>query len=941
MADEVVKIIKIETGGSEQTVKGLKEEINSLRDALLNTEKGSEEYNNILKQLIDDQVRLTDAMRAGQKEATAAEGSYNALVNKMAALKKVWRETTDEVKRKEIGKEIKSINDDLKKLDASIGDFRRTVGDYTNSITSAFSSMGGAAKGMIGPINGVKTAFSALSSHPLIAVLTGLAALLINGISNGFKSSEENMNKLRVAFSGFKAIGDAVVNLFQGLAGWVAKVAEGAMNLADKLGLVTPKMKERQELTKKQIELEQKERKSLEDKAKLEKDSAELRAKAADKETYTAKQRIEFLKEAQAKDEEILGIEKDILEAKLAQAEAEGELTGNSSEENQKLAELRAQVVEVDAKIQQSRANANRQLSRMYKEDLSNRTKAITETLNLEKELLQQEYDLAAEGSDEQLRLAKELRTKELEIQKAGFKEKYKNRDEYNKAVKLAEKAFNNDMEVIEGQAFNKRQERESRESQIRLLGLKTGSKEYVKIQMQEIKEKSNTLVLALQEAEAWIAEQIAGGKNEDDLVDTIIPKFGKKYNDMLIELGDFKNKYNQLYDDLTQITETEIENWNQITLNATTPLSKYYSTQYNQLKDTYDRMQRLYNETPEQFKLRQDAVWKSVIDALVNWKSAVDTEFGTWRGLQNSEHHGIWWLDGEMFRLKDDVAKFGDEYETAMADIQNIVITDAERISQNLMKKYEELGGENGYGWMVTSYFGGLLPTPENIKKLIGDDFDFNALFKLVQEGLIPQEAIDRYIESLSNLGNAEKALLDQRIDNWMNLANGIGQVMGGISDLYEENLKAQVKNGNMSQEQAEKEFENTIKPMRIAEATINTISGAIAAFMGYQELGQPWGGILGAIQAAAVTAAGIAQIKQIEATKFGGGGSSVNTSALAQVTPVMPDFAPEMTGTLTGQQETEELANAIAKTPIWVSVQDIDDAQERGRVRVQESSW
>ena len=41
MAEEVIRIIKIETEGSVKTVKDLKNEIKSLRDDLVNTEKGT------------------------------------------------------------------------------------------------------------------------------------------------------------------------------------------------------------------------------------------------------------------------------------------------------------------------------------------------------------------------------------------------------------------------------------------------------------------------------------------------------------------------------------------------------------------------------------------------------------------------------------------------------------------------------------------------------------------------------------------------------------------------------------------------------------------------------------------------------------------------------------------------------------------------------------
>ena len=132
--DEVVKIIKIQTEDSEKTVKGLKQEINDLRDALLNVEKGSDKYNQVVDKLIENEKELTTVMRAGKNEVHAAQGSYNALQNEMSALRKVWKETTDEAKRNEIGARINELNTELKALDESIGNNQRKVGSYEEAL---------------------------------------------------------------------------------------------------------------------------------------------------------------------------------------------------------------------------------------------------------------------------------------------------------------------------------------------------------------------------------------------------------------------------------------------------------------------------------------------------------------------------------------------------------------------------------------------------------------------------------------------------------------------------------------------------------------------------------------------------------------------------------------------------------------------------------------
>lgn len=143
MAEEIVKVIKIETAGGQQTVKGLRDEIKSLRDDLLNVNKGTKEYDDILGKLINDEKQLTDVMRAGKNEVSAATGSYNALQNEMTALRKVWKEVTDDAQRSEIGARINELNQELKDLDASIGNNQRKVGSYEEalkSVTSEYTS---------------------------------------------------------------------------------------------------------------------------------------------------------------------------------------------------------------------------------------------------------------------------------------------------------------------------------------------------------------------------------------------------------------------------------------------------------------------------------------------------------------------------------------------------------------------------------------------------------------------------------------------------------------------------------------------------------------------------------------------------------------------------------------------------------------------------------
>lgn len=143
MAEEVIRIIKIETEGSVKTVKDLKNEIKSLRDDLVNTEKGTKEYDNILNKLVSDQQKLTDVMNAGKSTYSAVDDSIKGLRNQLKSLNNVYDELSAADRNSEVGanllKQIQGVSTQLKELEGQTGRFQRNVGDYTNAIKSVAS----------------------------------------------------------------------------------------------------------------------------------------------------------------------------------------------------------------------------------------------------------------------------------------------------------------------------------------------------------------------------------------------------------------------------------------------------------------------------------------------------------------------------------------------------------------------------------------------------------------------------------------------------------------------------------------------------------------------------------------------------------------------------------------------------------------------------------
>lgn len=177
---------------------------------------------------------------------------------------------------------------------------------------------------------------------------------------------------------------------------------------------------------------------------------------------------------------------------------------------------------------------------------------------------------------------------------------------------------------------------------------------------------------------------------------------------------------------------------------------------------------------------------------------------------------------------------------------------------------------------------------------------------------------------------------------DNYMaavqDSLSGISQILGDVASAWETSIQAQVDAGEISEEEGEKQMEN-MRGIQSAIALINAFSSAVSAYNSLASI--PYVGVpLGIAASAAALASGLAQVAAINKVKKGdkGSGSSVR---YAEVTPTVPDYSPTGIMNVTGGKEQEDLANAITKAPIYVTVKDIDTAQNRVRVREKESTF
>ena len=200
-------------------------------------------------------------------------------------------------------------------------------------------------------------------------------------------------------------------------------------------------------------------------------------------------------------------------------------------------------------------------------------------------------------------------------------------------------------------------------------------------------------------------------------------------------------------------------------------------------------------------------------------------------------------------------------------------------------------------------------------------------------QQALIDAE-VEQYIAALEDEAAAEKIVREtevkmakeaakQKLDSMQAYASGASGVLNGVADMLEAEGKS-------------------AKNLRIAAATIDMISGAVTAFSTAQQLGPIAGPIVGAINAAAVVASGLANIAKIRATNVSKD-AAPTSSAPAQATVSAPalETAVPTTTVINGARTETALNRASQPSRVYVVQSDIEAAAQDTRVQVAEASF
>lgn len=200
--------------------------------------------------------------------------------------------------------------------------------------------------------------------------------------------------------------------------------------------------------------------------------------------------------------------------------------------------------------------------------------------------------------------------------------------------------------------------------------------------------------------------------------------------------------------------------------------------------------------------------------------------------------------------------------------------------------------------------------------------------------------------VENSHNTKEVQKEQAQDLVNTYSQVAQGIGELMNNVAEIWQESIKQRVKNGKITEEQGKKEFENT-KKLQIAAAIINGLAGVAMAVSTAMSLGPIAGPIMAAVNSALVVTTTALQVAKIKSTTFDGGGSVSGevASAAATPSPAAVEYTPQYSTNVTGESETVNLANAVNEGQrdqrVYVVESDINEAGRRVEVREAESTF
>lgn len=356
--------------------KELAKDYEKNREAIAKNEKIMEANN---KQIAQDEVvlrNLSERQREYKKEIENEikarqenEGSIKQMRLQLIELRKEYESLSKADRESEGGRnmlaDIQRQTEEVKKLEYQQLDFRRNIGNYADSLMNidpalakllnGFKALsqgtmqtGVAMKNVIPAIKAFLGQMKALIATPVGAAITAIV-VIFKTLHDAIKRNDDALTALQGLLAAFSPILEVLRGALDAVVKVLTKVIDGAAKAVTAvLGLI-PAFRESSEAARDYVkamdDLEEKERQYGVQTAKNESEISELRAKAIQKDKYSAEQRKQFLEEASALEKENLRMEKEVAEEKLRLAKEDAARRHDTTDETKnQIADLEANV---------------------------------------------------------------------------------------------------------------------------------------------------------------------------------------------------------------------------------------------------------------------------------------------------------------------------------------------------------------------------------------------------------------------------------------------------------------------------------------------------------------------------------------------------------------------------------------------------------------------
>lgn len=633
----------------KQVEKTLKEDVDKgriSRDAynikLTETKIASQEYTDAIRV-------LNKEIQNNRKIEQEQEGSLKQLRAQLSNLTSEYDSLSEAersaAKGQALKKSINDITDSLKGAEEETQRFYRNVGNYEESIKKAVSAnvpfigqimdIQENAGGLKGAFNAATTAvkgFSkqllALLANPIVATLS-VISVVIMGVTKAINSSEEASNRWSIITAPLTKVLNGLFNVVQFLAGGILSVVEAGAKLNNWISTQLEKVpllgkvfkdindsnREAIELAKEKIAIQQQERKDEVQNAKDALAVSELRNKAKDKENYTDKERLEFVRQANKLEQEQADRNVELAERKLKALQIESEWAQNNKEANDELARLEAEVykarkdqfdktrelLEQENTIKAEIAAKDKAAAEEAKKQAEEYTRIVKERKDKETEAIRQAEDamlaLVKDGADKQRQQINISYSREIEDLKKKLKEEQnltaKARDAILATIKAKEQEQANELQKISDEQMIKDIENREKLISLQLESVKEGSEQEYQLKMNQL--------LAQQELE------LSNTENTEQMKIAIRAKYNKQLDDLVIARNEDIARKEQEAMKLRFETEIAALHGNE---------EEILRIKVEQRKAELDAIQQMEGESIEAFNLRKLEAENAYIDA-------------------------------------------------------------------------------------------------------------------------------------------------------------------------------------------------------------------------------------------------------------------------------------------------------------------------------------